>query len=214
MRERKRETGMSWGSKEIKQSWELSRKELWMPLTLVIGTCNWLKKFNQCLLGFWENCISKETRGLASKTCDSIQPLHPIFAPQNRIVRQYNSKGAILFKAHIQCGQGVGVGDNQEGRASRKQSQKPWRTMGMGNYARKENQESEELTLLLGQESHRPAQQTLIIIWVKWLLAIYHLFPLQMRGVCVFVSSYQALVHHRLLDVMGKTEQRIHFFRF
>lgn len=47
------------------------------------------------------------------------------------------------------------VGDNREGRASRKQSQKPWRTMGMGNYPRKEIQKGQELTLLSGQGSHR-----------------------------------------------------------
>ena len=100
------------------------------------------------------------------------------------------------------------VGDSREGRACGEQRQKPWRTMDIGNYPRKESQ---ELTLRPGQGSHRacPAGFNDHSIKWLWLFTIYFLYKWE-SFVCLF-PVMEFLLHHCLLDVMGKTEQRTYF---
>lgn len=109
------------------------------------------------------------------------------------------SRGAILFQALFPCGQ-WGMTGKEEPPESR--------AMGLGNYPRKENQESQELTLLWGQGSHRvcPAGFN------------NHLGQVTV-GCLPFISFTNERVfpviqfpfHQCLLDVMGKAQQKTHF---
>lgn len=100
--------------------------------------------------------------------------------------------------------------ENGEGRASRKQSQKLWRTMDTENSLRTESQEKQELSLLPGQGSHRTFPTGSNHHFGPVTIGHLSFFPLQMRGV-LFVSHYQIFLQHCLLDVMRKSGQTAHF---
>lgn len=80
--------------------------------------------------------------------------------------------------------------DNGEGRTSRKQSQKLWRTMDTENSLRKESQENQELSQLPGQKSHRACPTGFNHHLVQWLLAIYCSFLHKWERFCLICFQF------------------------
>ena len=84
----------------------------------------------------------------------------------------------------------VSMKDDGEGRDSRKPSQKPWRTMDMGNSPRKKRQ---KLSLLPGHVS-QDLTGRLVIACIQWLLVVYHSFLYKWEDFCfLLIFRYQFL---------------------
>lgn len=175
-----------------------------MPLTLVTGTCNWLKGLNQSLFQVLRELYYQrnEKPGLKNRWLKTT--LEPrICSTKPHCEDSATSKGAILFQVHFQCCQWgmTGKEEPQERKAGNLGEQWAWgiilgrRTRRARNWPR--------------QRSHRACPARLNSHLGQVMVgSIYFLY--KWESVC----SYQVLILPWSIGCDGKNRRENSFFRF